>query len=97
MELILKLLTGEERPNASGARARPLCDRVREWVDAIDERGRESKNEWEKALYLFNKLAKKPKLSREEKRAFDMLEDIMEKYGASSDTELAATYPHEEE
>ena len=61
------------------------------------EMGYPTPEAWKQLRKLFNRMARARRLSRCQKRVFDMIEPIVKKYGMedADGVELAAAYPHE--
>jgi hypothetical protein len=71
---------------------------VRDWIEQVESGCTNSGYAWARLRYLFNRLAKMPRLTRKMKQVFNMIEPVMQKYGPGSNekVELAASYAHED-
>lgn len=95
ISIMVEMMPEKVRPQY---KATTVADKVQYCIDEI-ETGKKAAKEWKFLKRLFDRLAKKDKLTKKQKTLFDKIEPVIQKYGQldPDGTELSATYPHEKE
>ena len=92
----IKIAMPDHRDTPPPQQSYGLCEYVQELVDEI-EAGYPSREAWCSLRRIFNRLARAPRLTQVQRRAFELAEPIILKYGFNDPrgVEVAAAYPHE--
>lgn len=85
-----------DRDSSPPQQTSSLCEYVKELIDEI-ESGYPSQQAWCHLKRIFNRLARAKRLTQPQRKAFEIAEPIILKYGFNDPkgVDIAAAYPHE--